>query len=152
MAERRMRVGDYLVEYGYVTREEVEEAADHQKQHGGKLCSILIEKGCLAERDLVHFVANHLKVPHMELDGYDLDIEVIKYIPPEYAKSHQFVPIDRMGGMLSVAVVYPLSSEIVSDLENMTHLTIKQVVCPKAEVERVIRAYYDMTLPGLRGA
>jgi hypothetical protein len=151
MAERQMRVGDYLVEYGYVTREEVEEAAEDQRQHGGKLCSILIEKGCLAERDLVHFVANHLRVPHMELDGYDLDIEVIKYIPPEYAKSHQFVPIDRMGGMLSVAVVYPLSSEIVSELENMTHLTIKQVVCPKGEVERVIRAYYEMTLPGLRG-
>ncbi len=150
MTEKRRRVGDLLVEHGYVSRDEVEEAAEFQQQQGGKLCTILIEKGFLTEEDLVHLVATHLQVPHIDLDGYDLDIEVIKYIPPEYAKNHQFVPIDRMGGMLSVAVVYPLPAEVIGELENMTRLTIKQVVCPKGEVERVIRAYYDMTLPGLR--
>lgn len=151
MPETRRRVGDLLVEHGYVSREKVEEAAREQSRTREKLCTILINKGYLTERDLVHFVANHLKVPHMELDGYDLDIEVIKYVPPEFAKQHQVVPVDRMGGMLTVAVVYPLSQETVRELENMTRLTIKQVVCPKAEVERVIRTYYDMTLPALRG-
>jgi len=150
MGDRSRRVGDLLVEQGYVTRERVEEAARQQVHSREKLCTILVGMGYLTERDLVHFVANHLRVPHMDLDGYELDIEVIKYIPPGFAKRHQVVPIDRMGGMLSVAVVYPLSAEAVRELENMTRLTIKQVVCPKGEVERVIRNYYEMTLPGLR--
>ncbi|MCU0611787.1 MAG: hypothetical protein MUE60_08375 [Candidatus Eisenbacteria bacterium] len=151
MGEKTKRVGDLLVENGYVARERVEEAARQQATNREKLCTILIGMGYLTERDLVHFVANHLRVPHMDLDGYDLDIEVIKYIPPEFAKRHQVVPIDRMGGMLSVAVVYPLSADAVRELENMTRLAIKQVVCPKGEVDRVIRSYYEMTLPGLRG-
>jgi type IV pilus assembly protein PilB len=150
MGDRPKRVGDLLVEHGYVTRERVEEAARQQVHRNERLCTILIEMGDLTERDLVHLVANHLRVPHMDLDGYELDIEVIKYIPPEFAKRHQVVPVDRMGGMLSVAVVYPLSTEAVRELENMTRLAIKQVVCPKGEIERVIRSYYEMTLPGLR--
>ncbi len=150
MGEKAKRVGDLLVEYGYVTREKVEEAARRQQETREKLCTALISMGYLTERDLVHFVANHLRVPHLDLDGYELDVEVIKYIPPEFAKRHQVVPIDRMGGMLSVAVVYPLSPEALRELENMTRLAIKQVVCPKGEVERVIRSYYEMTLPGLR--
>lgn len=150
MGEKPRRVGDLLVEHGYVTRERVEEAARQQAGTQQKLCTILIEMGFLTERDLVHFVANHLRVPHMDLDGYDLDIEVIKYIPPEFAKRHQVVPIDRMGGMLSVAVVFPMAAEVVRELENMTRLAIKQVVCPKGEVDRVVRNYYEMTLPGLR--
>lgn len=152
MGETRRRVGDLLVEHGYVTRERIEEAARQQAHTREKLCTILIGMGYLTERDLVHFVANHLRVPHMDLDGYELDIEVIKYIPPEFAKTHQVVPVDRMGGMLTVAVVYPLSPDTLRQLENMTRLAIKQVVCPKGEIERVIRNYYEMTLPGLRGA
>jgi type IV pilus assembly protein PilB len=150
MVYNKRRVGDLLVENGYVTREQVEECVAEQTKSKSKLCTALIEMGYLSERDLVHFVANHLRVPYMDLDGYELDIEVIKYIPPEYAKKHQLVPVDRMGGMLSVAVVYPLHDDVVQELENMTRLTIKQVVCPKGEIDRVIRNYYELTLPGLR--
>ncbi len=152
MVVPHVRVGDLLVQHGYVSRENVEEAAELQREHHGKkLCSLLIEMGYLSERDLIHLVANHLRLPYLDLDGLDLDVEVIKYIPPEFAKEHQLVPVDRMGGMLSLAVVYPLKQEVVQELENMTRLAIKQVVCPKSDVDRVIRSYYELTLPGLRG-
>jgi type IV pilus assembly protein PilB len=142
------RSGELLVEEGIVSPEEVEHALKVQIERGGRLCSVLIELGYLDERELVSFLSRKFKMPHLDLSDLDLDVEVIKYVSPEFAKENQVVPVDRVGGMLTVAVVYPLDTVDLRHIEDVSRLSVKQIAATRSDVLKVIRAYYEMTLPG----
>jgi type IV pilus assembly protein PilB len=142
------RSGELLVEDGLVTADEVEHALRVQEEKGDKLCTILMDLGHLDEKDLVSFLARRFSLPHLDLGDLDLDVEVVKYVSPEFAKQNQIVPIDRVGGMLTVAVVYPLSVSQLRELENLSRLSVKQLAASKSDVMKIVRRYYDMTLPG----
>lgn len=45
----RKRLGDYLVELGFITDEQLDAALKEQKEKGGKLGNILIQLGFLSE-------------------------------------------------------------------------------------------------------
>lgn len=142
------RSGELLIEDGFVTRDEVEHALRIQKEKGGRLCSVLMDLGHLAEKDLVSFLAKRFSLPHLDLCDLDLDVEVVKYVSPEFAKENQIVPVDRVGGMLTIAVVYPLTTSQLRELEDVSRLSVKQLAATRSDVMKVIRAYYEMTLPG----
>ena len=131
-----------------VSAREVQHALTVQTERGGRLCSILIDLGYLDERDLVSFLSSKFGMPHLDLSDLDLDVEVIKYVSPEFAKENQVVPVDRVGGMLTVAVVYPLDTVGVRHIEDLSRLSVKQIAATRSDVMKVIRAYYEMTLPG----
>jgi type IV pilus assembly protein PilB len=142
------RSGELLVEDGLATPDEVEHALKIQGERGGRLCTILMDLGHLDESDLVSFLAKRFALPHLDLGDLDLDVEVVKYVSPEFAKENQIVPVDRVGGMLTIAVVYPLSTSQLRELEEVSRLSVKQIAATRTDVMKVIRAYYDMTLPG----
>ncbi len=142
------RCGELLVEDELVTADELEHALRVQDERRERLCSVLIDLGHLDEKDLVSFVARTFRLPHLDLTDLDLDVEVMKYVSPEFAKENQAVPIDRVGGMLTVAVVYPLDTKGLRNLENVSRLSVKQIAATRSDVLRVIKRYYEMTLPG----
>ena len=142
------RSGELLVEEGIVSSEEVEHALKVQTERGDRLCSVLIDLGYLDEHELVSFLSRKFGMPHLDLSDLDLDVEVIKYVSPEFAKENQVVPVDRVGGMLTVAVVYPLNTAGLRHIEDVSRLSVKQIAATRSDVLKVIRAYYEMTLPG----
>ena len=142
------RSGELLVEDGLVTSDEVEHALQVQTEKKDKLCTILIDLGYLSEMGLVSFLARRFALPHLDLGDLDLDVEVMKYVSPEFAREYQVVPVDRVGGMLTIAVVYPLNTKLLRELENVSRLSVRQIAATRSDVSKVIRSYYEMTLPG----
>ena len=51
---KNVRIGDVLLEYGYITQKQLEEALDYQKQNKGKrIGAVLIELGAITERQVL---------------------------------------------------------------------------------------------------
>ena len=58
---KKIRLGDFLVETGNITQEQLERALKKQKERNKKLGEILVDEGILTEDDTVSYT--HLTLP-----------------------------------------------------------------------------------------
>ncbi|MEK7794446.1 MAG: HDOD domain-containing protein, partial [Candidatus Hydrogenedentota bacterium] len=109
---------------------------------GGRIVEILIRLGHLATSDFARFVSRHKDVPSLELGNYRVDAELIQLIPKEFAQQHEVFPVDRLGKLLTVGMVCPVDSDTLEELERLTELRVKPVLCSAEDVRRAIETYY----------
>jgi HD-like signal output (HDOD) protein len=141
MVEKK-RIGEMLVWEGLVTTDQVNEALEVQKQHGGKLVGILINLGYLDETTFLEFLAQHSRVPNINIANYEIRRDIVALVPAELARKHELLPIDKLGRLLTVAMVCPLDQATLDELSQTTGLKIKPVLCSAADVRDGINRYY----------
>jgi len=141
MVERK-RIGELLVWDGLVTQEQVNEALEVQKEQGGKIVGILINMGHLDEDRFLEFLAHRSGVPNINIANYEIRKEIIELVPGDLARKHELLPIDKLGRLLTVAMVCPLDQATLEDLSESTGLKIKPVLCSAADVREGIDRYY----------
>src|SRR5205814_6170067 len=64
-------------------------------------------------------------------------------IPPELAKRHQLVPVNRAGATLIVAMSDPSNIYAIDDLKFRTGLNIEVVVASEVAIDEAIQRYYE---------
>jgi len=141
MTEKK-RIGELLVWDGLVTQEQVDEALRVQKEKGGKIVAILINRGHLEEDEFLQFLAQRSGVPNINIANYEIGEEIINLVPADLARKHELLPIDKLGRLLTVAMVCPLDQATLDELSERTGLKIKPVLCSAADVREGIERYY----------
>ena len=104
----RRRLGQLLVEENLVSREDLKAALKEQKKGGGFLGEILLKKSLIKEADLRRILAKQLSFPFMETIESDITQEVCELFPLEILDKHQFVPMAKLGQVITVASTEPL--------------------------------------------
>jgi len=137
-----MRIGERLVWAQLVTEEQVNEALEVQKNQGGKVVGILINLGYLDEDTFLQFLARNSGVASINIENYEIGKEIVGLVPAEFAQKHELVPIDKLGRLLTVAMVCPLDQATLEELTTITGLKIKPVLCSAADVRQAIERYY----------
>ena len=141
MTEKK-RIGELLVWDGLVTQEQVDEALSVQKEKGGKIVAILINLGHLDEDDFLRFLAQRSGVPNINIANYEIGQEIVNLVPADLARKHELLPIDKLGRLLTVAMVCPLDHATLDQLSERTGLKIKPVLCSATDVREGIERYY----------
>src|SRR5688572_33449932 len=101
----RKRLGDYLVDLGFITEEQLESALKEQKEKGGKLGSILINLGYLSEDVLLAILGKQSGVSYVSLEQYgDIAEAIIKTVPENMARDRMLLPIKKEGNILTIAI------------------------------------------------
>ncbi|MBE9561950.1 MAG: Flp pilus assembly complex ATPase component TadA, partial [Proteobacteria bacterium] len=67
------RIGEMLIEAGFVNSQEVERAVEFQSRLGGKLGAVLIRLGALSEDNLLNILSKQLDIPIIE--NIPIDVE-----------------------------------------------------------------------------
>lgn len=123
-------LGSLLVESGIVSLLKLEEALSIQKETGKFLGQILVEKGYVKQDVIVQFLVHTCKIPHLSLLDYEISKEVLAMIPKEICLKYQVLPIDRLGRILTVAMVDPLNSRALEEIRRMNpDLRVKPILC-----------------------
>jgi len=138
------RVGQLLVEEGLIDEAKLREALQVQAEQGGKLFEVLIRLEYLDKKDLHAFLSKQSGVPSIDLANYDIPRELITIIPREFAQEHVVLPIDKMGKLLTVGMACPLDTATLSELQEITGLRVKAMLCRFDEIRRTIRRYYPV--------
>lgn len=126
-----------LLTEGKVTREQIEAAMAKQKESGRFIGEILIEDKVIEENTLISFLAKHCKIPHLSLLDYLIDKDIVALIPKETCLRYRLIPIDRLGKNLTVAMVNPLDTEALKQV---------QAVCPELRIKPILCAYRHFEL------
>ncbi|OGW80940.1 MAG: hypothetical protein A3C47_05725 [Omnitrophica bacterium RIFCSPHIGHO2_02_FULL_51_18] len=136
------QLGELLVEGKLIAPEHLEEALKIQKQKGGLLGQILVSLGYTTEEAIAQALTAQYGFPYLPLGGYEIDREVAKLIPENVAKQYGLIALDRVGGVLTIAMSNPLNHQAVEDIEMITHMKVQVFVSTATDVNDAIKRCY----------
>lgn len=147
----RKRIGELLIERGYITPQQLEEGLAAQKKKRERICNILIDLGHLTEESFLEFLRITSDIGSVDLSGFEIERQVLDFIPSELASRLEAVPICKIGNLLTVAMVCPLDEDGRRELEDITGLKVRPVLCSRSAVRKTIDRYYERPAHGTAG-
>jgi type IV pilus assembly protein PilB len=135
-------LGQSLVSEKLVTTEQLHEALSEQKRTSDTLGYTLIRLGHVTEQKLIEFLTTRLNFSHANLRNYVIDPKVVKLIPENIARKYHCIAILRVKGAVTVAMLDPLDSFLLDNLEYTTACKIKPLVSSMSEIQAAIDEFY----------
>ena len=126
------RLGELLVRENLISLQQLQKAQEEQRKTGGRIGSLLVKQGSIAEADLTSFLSKQYGVPAITLKDFDIDEEVLKLVPKATAEKHQVIPVNRAGSSLIVAMSDPSNIFAIDDVKFLTGYNVEVVVASRA--------------------
>ncbi len=137
-------LGQILFQTGIITAQQLKEAIVEQSTHAkGELLGRIIKRmGFATDHQIRNALSCCLEIPYIQLSDFDLDIEVLKHVPAEFARNHALIPLMIHKDRLVVAMEDPSNSETLNMLHFMSGHIIESVIAGAEEIDYAISQYY----------
>jgi len=139
------KLGEILVRENLLNAQQLREALDYQREHGGRLGFNLVKLGLVSDDMITAVLSRQYGVPSVNLELFDIDESVIRLIPQDVAQKYSVLPLSRVGATLTLAMVDPTNVFAMDDIKFMTGLNIEPVVVSEASVQEAISRYYTQS-------
>jgi len=136
------RLGELLVKEKLISQDQLKQALDYQKQHGGRLGTALVKMGLVTDDEVTAVLSRQYGVPSINLKYYEVDPTVVKLIPQETAVRYQIVPLSRVGSTLTIAMTDPTNVFAMDDIKFMTGFNVEPVVASESAIAEAISKFY----------
>jgi type IV pilus assembly protein PilB len=123
--------------------EEIKKAMDGAGADGGSLSAAIVKAGLMQERDLLGIIAEQVKYPPIDLDGYVPDKKVLETLSEDLAKMHGVFPVSRIGNVLTLAVSNPYDVVKLDDIRIITGCDLRLVLGLEDPLKKAIERAYN---------
>lgn len=141
MVMARKSMGDYMLEKGYATQSQIEEARKIQQTTKQDLARILIEMG-INPVHVYEAKAQEMGVAFVNLTTYKPDPSAINVVPDHVAKAHNVLPVKKDGQVLYVAMGDVNNLEVQDTLRMVSRCQIRPVLAVPDQIEQALTTYY----------
>src|SRR5712692_659455 len=94
-------LGEILKAVSGLTQEKLEEALTLQAEKGGRIGEVLVGLKAVTEEEIAKALSIQLDVPYVaRISTDDVDPELVKKIPINYAKQARILPLRQEGGAI----------------------------------------------------
>jgi type IV pilus assembly protein PilB len=135
----RRRLGGILMAEGLVTPEQITEALEKQKETGELLGEILVNLGYITENNLVKILSMQFQFPFISPLNYEIPKEVLELVPVEMMYQHLFIPLDRFGNIVTLAMGGLLDEEVVQEVKKLTGCDVRIYIAPPSHVRKALQ-------------
>lgn len=146
MPERRRivkkRIGEILIERGIITKEQLQEALDVQTDKKKLLGEILIDLGHATEEEVMISLTTQYGIPYLPIESYEVNPEIIKSVPKELVHKFNFIPVDKIGDMLTIAVSDIPGDESIQQIEESLNCKVESFITTPGALRKAIEKYY----------
>lgn len=137
-------IGQYLVQKGLITEQQLQEVLAKQKEQKGRLFGdIVVEMKYVTDVEFAKVLAERLNVPYIDLDNTELIPDIVKKIPEATARKYNVIAVSKMGKRMTVATDDPVNFYIFEDLRVITGCSISSVLATKSSINRAIGKMYS---------
>lgn len=98
----KKRLGDILVQSGYISQYDLSNALKEQSRLVKKLGEILVEKEFITEDNLLKVLEGQFGIERIFLDMVTVDKEAVRVIPEALSRKYNVLPIQFVEGELLV--------------------------------------------------
>jgi general secretion pathway protein E len=140
-------LGEILVESFGLAREKLEEGLAAQREKGGRLGEILVGLKAVTEADVARALAAQLDLEYLEVISVDdVDPELVKQVPINFARQAKFIPLKRAGDVAAVAVADPLDTALLDHARVLLSCEVEPRVTHSSAIIDAINSVYDRNL------
>lgn len=138
-----MMFGDFLVNNGLLTRRELIEALNTQRDSSGRLGEILVHLSMLSDDQVTGALAKYLQIEYVSLDDLGtIDKEVARIIPESIAKRFCLICIGEIDNKIVVAMADPLNVVAIDTISLKTKRQVKIVLSSSTKIKQAIDAIF----------
>ncbi|MFJ7971185.1 GspE/PulE family protein [Psychrobacillus sp. NPDC096389] len=139
----RKLLGDLLVESGIIDNTQLQFALSH-KNKDEKLGDYLISENLITEQQLIEVLEFQLGIPHVNLNQYSIEPELVQLVPKELAKRANVMPLKKNKNRLLIAMADPMDYFAIEEVRMATGCQIETSIAAKDDLYRTITKYYDL--------
>ena len=143
--EQRKRLGDFLVDTGFLTQEQLTTVLELQKGKTGFLGQLLVDMGWLTEEQLCQALSDMLQIESVNIEEAQIDPAVMKLIPDSLAASCNVIPLFVEQDTLYLAMENPLDTGVTQLIQYETGLPVIPLVASPSQLREIIAKYYHFT-------
>lgn len=143
---RNERIGDYLVNQGLISSEQLQEVLKTQKDSNGtkKFGDVVVELGFMTEANFAKALAGNLRVQYVDLDNVEINTEAVQLVPEALARKHTVIAISVQGKRLTVATNDPVNFIVLEDIKVSTGMDTIPVLATTSAINKAIGKCYSM--------
>ena len=135
--------GELLVSKGLLTRPELIEALNDQRENGGRLGEVLLRLNKLKDEDVTCALAEHLSIEYLRLDDVSkIDKNVARLLPENIVKRFCLVAVREEGDEVVIAMADPLNVIAIDTIRLKIKRQIKVVISSPPEINQAIEVVY----------
>ena len=136
------RLGDILIDSGFISATDLSEALSVQKATGKRLGEVITEMGLMSEFDILRAVSSQYNYPIIDLNNVEVDPKATSLITEKYCEENTVVPIGFDDDKLVVTIDDPLNVLVQDDLQFITGKEISLMLATRSSIENCIRVNY----------
>ena len=140
---KNVRIGDILIEYGYITADQLDKALAYQKEHPElRIGQALQALGFVSEKQVLEALAKRLGLRMVDFAALTVDDRAVEKLPRELAVKYTMLVIGENGPLLTLAVNDPLNYYGIEDIRQLTGRDLEIVLAEEEPLKRAISYYY----------
>ena len=139
----KKRLGDILVELGFIDKDQLELALAESKKTGLMLGEVLLRLNWVSEEQLQMAIAIQSGAKVLDISKVNPDPGLMKLIPKDVALKHEVFPIKKENNTLEVATSNPFDVITKDKLARITGCKIETYLAPRDWIAKVNRIYYQ---------
>jgi type IV pilus assembly protein PilB len=136
------RLGDILVESGFLNATELAEVLSTQKETGKRLGEVIVESGLMSEFDILRAVSSQYNYPIIDLAGIDVDSKATALLTQKFCEDNIVFPIGFDNDNLVVAIDDPMNITIEDELQFQTGYQISLMLATHSSIVDAIKVHY----------
>ncbi len=143
-SNQNIRIGDVLVEFGYVNDAQIGEAIAYQKEHSGvRMGGALIELGYITEFQMLEALGKRLDYSVVNISDITVDVNAVEMIPKSLAEKYCMLGYRTQDNYYYLLVNDPLNFYGIEDIRQVVGMDMVIALAEKKPLENAIQYYYS---------
>ena len=143
--QKKIRIGDLLVQHRIITHDQLSTALAEQKKTGRKLGRSLIDLNFIKETDLLNFLSRQLQIPFLDIAQYKRKPEVCKELPENLARRFRVMLLESNANDVLLAMADPTDLMGLDEISRVLKKRIRQAVVRESDLLGAIDQAYRRT-------
>lgn len=143
MKTTNLRIGDILVEKGYVTPDQMNQALAWQKEHRDKrVGQILMELGFVSESQVLDALASRLHLNIVDVAQLSVDLQAVGKVSREVCEKNLILPVSLQGRNMEIVTNDPLNYFALEEVRQQTGCQLEISLSEEKPLRKAISYYF----------
>jgi type IV pilus assembly protein PilB len=139
----RRKLGQILVDLGYLTEDQLWDVLEEQKQSPGEVIGkVAIRLGLVSESQVMEALAEQWGMQVINLPETTIQPKVLEMVPETMASVYKIMPVSVKNDVLTVAMADPQNLAALDDLRNFLGVEVRGAISTEAHIQAALERYY----------
>ena len=138
-----LRIGDILVEKGYVTEAQMQQALVWQKEHRDKrVGQILMELGFVSETQVLDALASRLHLEIIDVVQQTVELQAVGMVNRELCEKNLILPLSVQGHNMTIVTNDPLNYFALEEVRQQTGCQLQIYLSEEEPLRKAVSYYF----------